>query len=68
MSYAVWIVVENEDTGEMRWWSIDHHHTAAEAIEHAEDMGAQEYARTGLEPQALDYDETTWPADYDEVQ
>jgi len=51
--YTVWIVLEN-NLGEMRWWSVDHFDALNDAWEHVTEMAAQEFARTGIEPQLLD--------------
>jgi hypothetical protein len=58
MSYTVWIKVESDEDadGWAKWWSVDHFASRREAIEHAEDMCAQHYSRTGVEPQAMDDD------------
>lgn len=57
MTYTVWIMVEDDDAqaGEGRtYWSVDHHPTKDEAIEHAQDIANVEYSRTGVEPSRLD--------------
>lgn len=54
MTYTVWIVVEDEDSGDTSWWSVDHHPTRAEAEENALAIAEAEYNRTGVEPQRLD--------------
>jgi len=51
--YTVFVVLEN-DLGERRWWVLDHHDLIEDAWEHATEVGAQEYARTGIEPVLLD--------------
>lgn len=57
MSYSVWIKVESDEVAnDEGWWVVDHFASRREAIEHVEEMCAQEYAHTGIEPQALDND------------
>ena len=58
VTYTVWIKVENDDEVPIdeAWWSVDHFASREEAIEHANEIAAQEYARTGVEPQRLDGD------------
>lgn len=56
-SYTVWIMVEDDDGigGEGRtYWAVDHFSSKDEAIEHAEEMAAAEYDRTGVEPYRLE--------------
>lgn len=58
MTYTVWIKVENDGgqpgDNDEAWWSVDHFPTRKEAMEHADEIAAQEYARTGIEPQQLE--------------
>jgi len=58
MTYHVVIQVFDEDDASSDplkgAWSINHFHTQEEAIDEAEDICSQHYARTGVEPQRLD--------------
>lgn len=60
MSYIVWVHVENDDEADSApqkaWWSINQFATLKQAIEEAEDICSQHFARTGVEPQRLDDD------------
>jgi len=61
MTYHVVLQVWDEDDASsdplVAAWSINHFHALEEAVEEAEDICSQHYARTGVEPQRLDGDE-----------
>jgi len=57
MSFSVQISVIDDDGAELLIRVFDNHDTADEAIDHANEVCAQEYARTGIDPMSLDIDE-----------
>ena len=61
MGYGVWLKVEDEDgqpgDPDEVFISLTRFDTRKEAIAHAEEVASLEYARTGIEPGYLDYEE-----------
>lgn len=51
--FTVYVVIEDTD-GAQRWQVLDHHNHLGDAWEHFLEVGAQDYARTGVEPSILD--------------
>jgi hypothetical protein len=51
---TVFVVVEDDETGNKRWWVVDHAETFEQGVAMAEDLLSNETKRTGVSSEALD--------------